>query len=470
MSDPITLQLDDIYSKQKRYKEQSKQLRSEGRISLLKKLHAHIQDRQEEIKTAIYQDFGKSPIETDITEIFAASFEIKEIIKNLKKWMKDKPVGKSLLFATVKAYLHYEPKGNSLIITPWNYPFQLPITHLASSIAAGNTAILKLSEFTPHINQVIKQLIADTFSPEHVFVVEGEAEITTHLLNRKFDHIHFTGSPTVGKIIMAAAAKNLTDITLELGGKSPAFIDKNVNIQQVVKNLIWAKFVNAGQTCIAPDYLIVDQQIATQFEQVFKEELTIAFGQNPIESPDYARIINDKQFDRLTESLEDAKAIGAQIIIGGSSDRSTRYMAPTLVKNVSSTNKLMQEEIFGPILPVVYVQQVNEGIKMVNAMEKPLALYIFSKDQNYISHILRNTTSGGTCINDAMIHILHPNLPFGGVNNSGIGQSFGWYGFKAFSHERAVAQVRLMPMSKLFWFPYSNKTLKILSWMKRFVG
>ncbi|MHC8947706.1 aldehyde dehydrogenase family protein [Sphingobacterium hungaricum] len=459
--------INEVYEKQLVHKSVLKQSLAEDRIKLLKKLLKSIENNSEQIKQALFLDFRKSPIETDITEIFAASFEIKEIIKNLAKWMRNQKVSNPLSFFSIKPYLHYEPKGNSLIITPWNYPFQLPISHFASSIAAGNTVILKLSEYSPHVNEVIASILKEIFKEEHVFVVNGAKEETTHLLSLKFDHIHFTGSSEVGKIVMAAASKNLSDITLELGGKSPVFIDKNVNVKQVVKNIIWAKFVNAGQTCIAPDYLIVDKQIQNEIEQTFKEELVRAFGENPKNSPDFARIINDKQFDRLVEGLNDARAIGAHLIAGGISDSKERYISPTIIRNVSQQNRLMVEEIFGPILPIIYVGQVNEGLNVVNRKEKPLALYIFSKDANYVEHVIRNTTAGGTCVNDAMVHILHPNLPFGGVNNSGIGQSLGWYGFKSFSHERAIAEARFMPMSKFFWFPYTDKTKSVLKWLRK---
>ena len=381
--------------------------------------------------------------------------------------MKDKKVRRSLVMPNVSAYLHYEPKGNALIITPWNYPFQLPLVHLAACIAAGNTAILKLSEFSPNSNQVLKKIIAEVFPTDHIAVIEGAVEETTHLLNLKFDHIHFTGSSKVGKIVMEAASKHLTDITLELGGKSPAVIDKNVNLRQVVKNLIWAKFINAGQTCIAPDYILAHRHQKQQLEEVFKIEIEEAFGKDAFNSPDYARIINEKQFERLNQALDSAKQLGANIIAGGKTDGRTKYIAPTVITNVAANNPLMTDEIFGPILPIVYYGQIQEAIDFINAKEKPLALYVFSKDSNFNKHIIRNSSAGSTCINDAVIQIMQPNLPFGGVNNSGLGQSTGWYGFKAFSHERAVADVKIIPLSSMFWYPYTEKTSRMLQWIRR---
>lgn len=460
-------EIDKIYQSQLKNKSAIKHSTAYKRIGWIKKLLDTINREEKAIEQALYQDFHKSGIETAITEILVVQLELKHIAKKLRGWMKDKKVRRSLVMPNVSAYLHYEPKGNALIITPWNYPFQLPLVHLAACIAAGNTAILKLSEFSPNSNQVLKKIIAEVFPTDHIAVIEGAVEETTHLLNLKFDHIHFTGSSKVGKIVMEAASKHLTDITLELGGKSPAVIDKNVNLRQVVKNLIWAKFINAGQTCIAPDYILAHRHQKQQLEEVFKIEIEEAFGKDAFNSPDYARIINEKQFERLNQALDSAKQLGANIIAGGKTDGRTKYIAPTVITNVAANNPLMTEEIFGPILPIVYYAQIQEAIDFINAKEKPLALYVFSKDSNFNKHIIRNSSAGSTCINDAVIQIMQPNLPFGGVNNSGLGQSTGWYGFKAFSHERAVADVKIIPLSSMFWYPYTEKTSRMLQWIRR---
>ena len=460
-------EIDKIYQSQLKNKSAIKHSTAYKRIGWIKKLLDTINREEKAIEQALYQDFHKSGIETAITEILVVQLELKHIAKKLRGWMKDKNVRRSLVMPNVSAYLHYEPKGNALIITPWNYPFQLPLVHLAACIAAGNTAILKLSEFSPNSNQVLKKIIAEVFPTDHIAVIEGAVEETTHLLNLRFDHIHFTGSSKVGKIVMEAASKHLTDITLELGGKSPAIIDKNVNLRQVVKNLIWAKFVNAGQTCIAPDYILAHRHQKQQLEEIFKAEIEEAFGKDGFNSPDYARIINEKQFERLNQALDSAKQLGANIIAGGKTDGKTKYIAPTVVSNVAANNPLMTDEIFGPILPIVYYAQIQEAIDFINAKEKPLALYVFSKDSNFNKHLIRNTSAGSTCINDAVIQIMQPNLPFGGVNNSGLGQSTGWYGFKAFSHERAVADVKILPLSSMFWYPYTEKTSRMLQWIRR---
>ena len=374
------------------------------------------------------------------------------------------------MFTNVKAYLHYEPKGHVLIITPWNYPFQLPLVHLAACIAAGNTAILKLSEFSPHTNRIVKKILQEVFPEDHVAVLEGEVKETTHLLSLRFDHIHFTGSPAVGKIIMEAASKNLTDITLELGGKSPAVLDRNINVRRVVQNLIWAKFVNAGQTCIAPDYVLVPRQLKSEIEQVFREELREAFGRDAINSPDYARIINKKQFDRLVEALTDAKHLGAQVVFGGANDEKELYIEPTVIGQVAMTNSLMTEEIFGPIFPIVYYSQIDEAIKFINEREKPLALYVFSNDGIFNKHVIRYTSAGSTCINDALIQIMHPKLPFGGVNNSGIGQSTGGMDLGLFRTKEQWQMRKGFPYRKCSGFLIRKERIKSCSGSERFLG
>lgn len=457
-----------LYDAQVKHKYVVKSSSINTRINWLKNLRDAIIGHEQEIKDALYSDFHKNPLETDTTEIFATLLEIKSFVKSLAKWAKPKRVSSPLMFKTITGKLIYEPKGNTLIITPWNYPFQLPMVHLVASIAAGNTIMLKLSEFSPNINAVIQKIISQTFEPNHVAIVEGEIEETTQLLELKFDHIHFTGSPAVGKIIMAAAAKHLTDVTLELGGKSPSFIDHTVNVREVVKNLIWAKFVNMGQTCIAPDYLLVDARLEQEFEQIFKEEMAVAFGDDIISSPDLARIINKRQYDRLYKTLEELKSTDTEWVIKGIHIEDELFIHPTIIKHMPLDASVMQEEIFGPIFPIIYYKDVQEALEILSAKEKPLALYIFSKSDKYINHILANTSAGGTTINDAMVHILHPNLPFGGVNNSGIGQSLGLYGFKDFSHERAVAKVNIFPMTKFFWYPYTDTTRKLVSIMKKF--
>lgn len=465
--------IDDIkraYDAQVQSRTIYKQNDASWRQAILRKLAQEIDRNHNLIVAAIASDFGKSAVEVEVTELMPVQMELKEAIAKLPRWMKNRKVSRSWKLFSIKPYLHYEPKGNSLIITPWNYPFQLPMAHLISSIAAGNTVMLKLSEFSPHINSVIRKIIEAVFPADHVFVVEGAIEETTYLLGLRFDHMHFTGSPAVGKIVMQAASKFLSDVTLELGGKSPAIIGPKVNLRTVIRNIIWAKFVNAGQTCIAPDYLLIDRAYQSELATLFKEEILRAFGERPAESPDLARIINDKQFDRLTQALNEAVDDGATIWVGGDSSAEQRYIAPTVLTDLKAESTLLQEEIFGPILPVVYYTHMDEALQLIQEKEKPLALYIFSGSDAFVQRVINHTSAGSTCVNDAMVQVMHPNLPFGGVNNSGIGQSFGWYGFRAFSHERAVADVKLMPLSKFFWFPYTDKTKRLLRLFRRFMA
>ena len=455
-------QIKNTYQKQFEFKNELKTFAIAERINWLKSLKKSIIDRQDDIKVAIHKDFGKSPTETEITEILPSILELNHFIKNIKKWAKNRSVSPSLLFAATTAKLVYEPKGNTLIITPWNYPFLLPIMHLSASVSAGNTVILKLSEATPNTNKILQEIISKTFEEKHVAIILGEVEETTYLTSLKFDHIHFTGSSTVGKIIMRRAAAHLTDITLELGGKSPVFIDKEINIKEVAKNIIWSKFVNMGQTCIAPDYLLVDKSIEHEFDAAIREEMYNAFGSDPAQSLDLARIINHKQFDRLVSYLDELEDSSTTWITKGENDKNTLFIHPTIIKNVPQDANIMKDEIFGPILPIYYYSELHDALNIVDQKEKPLALYIFSKNQSYIDKVINTTTAGGTTVNDALIHIMHPNLPFGGVNNSGIGQSKGFYGFKSFSHERSVLKPILFPMSKFFWYPYGANAHKVL--------
>ncbi|QQT27710.1 MULTISPECIES: aldehyde dehydrogenase family protein [Sphingobacterium] len=463
-------QISSLYSRQSDYKEKARQLSVEQRIALLRDLGKKIENSHAAIKEALYHDFRKNTFETDYTEIYVVESTIRHVCRNLKRWAKNRKVKNNLMYITTRSYLQYEPKGNSLIITPWNYPFQIPLMQTISSIAAGNTVMLKLSEYVPHTNAIIEQIISSVFEQEHVAVTNGQAEETTHLLNLKFDHIHFTGSPQIGKLVMQAASKHLSDITLELGGKSPVFINQDVNLRLVVRNLIWGKFVNAGQTCIAPDYALIDNKVKDTFEKIVQEELSMAFGSSTDQSPDLARIINDRQFDRLERALKQALEAGARVLAGGETNKTSRFISPTILTDIPADSSLMTEEIFGPILPVIYYDTLSEALSLVSQKEKPLALYIFSRDHHYTDTILRNTTAGSTAVNDMLIQYMHPHLPFGGVNHSGIGQSFGQYGFKSFSHERTVVSgSRSLPISQVFWYPYTAKTEKLFKFIKRFL-
>jgi len=461
-------QIDRVYMAQSNYQSFAKASTAKSRIQLLSQLEKAILKYRKDIERALFLDLGKHAIESDYAEIFSSLSELRHIQAHLKKWMHPLPVRNNLLFFGTNSYILSEPKGKTLIISPWNYPFQLPIVHLAASVAAGNTVILKPSEFAVHTNIILKKIIESVFSTEHVSVLEGAVEETTKLLSLKFDHIHFTGSSAVGKIVMQAAAKQLCAVTLELGGKSPLFMDKQVPLRKTIKNIIWAKFMNAGQTCIAPDYLLVDEQLKLEFIQIFQEEIKLAFGAHASQSSDYPRIINEKQLDRLIQLLEEAQDLGAEILYGGQVLKEQLYMEPTLIEPQVYTGQLMQQEIFGPILPVIFYERLKHALDLVQQQEKPLACYIFSEDKKYINQVIDQTSAGSTCVNDAVIQILHPNLPFSGVNHSGIGQSMGIFGFQDFSHQRAIVQSSpWLRMSSFFWYPYTKGTQKIVDWLMK---
>jgi len=437
------------------------------RIVRLKKIGVWIKNHQQEIRDALKNDFGKPEPETDLSEIFPVTAEINHSIKNLKKWMTPKSVSTPLPMLGTSGSIYIEPKGRSLIIAPWNYPFNLSVGPLIAALAAGCTAILKPSEMTPHTSELISKMISEIFDPSEVAVVLGGIETSQALLQLPFDHIFFTGSPTVGKIVMKAAAEHLSSVTLELGGKSPAIVDEDADCKDAAEKLIWGKYVNCGQTCIAPDYLLVHE---SKLENLFSEmKVALQKMYDPdykgIEkSPDMARIINDQHFNRLTENIEDALSKGALLVFGGDSDQLTRYIAPTILSNVSDEMLVMEEEIFGPILPVISYTTLGEAIAYVNSRPKPLALYFFGKNSEQTEKVLHETSSGNVVINDCVLHYLHMELPFGGVNNSGIGKAHGYYGFLAFSNEKGVLKQRIgLNNVTLLRPPYGIKAKQIIA-------
>ncbi len=433
-----------------------------SRIQKLKRLREAVVAHTKDIYAAGYADFKKPVAEIDLTEIFPVLIEIKDAQKHLKKWMRPKPAPMTLpLFGTV-AHVRSEPKGVCLIISPWNYPFNLTFGPLVSAIAAGNTVMIKPSEFTPHMSQLMEKIVGEVFSADEVAVFQGDEKVSTNLLKLPFDHIFFTGSPGVGKIVMAAAAKNLSSVTLELGGKSPVIVDQSANIKKAAGNIMWSKFANNGQTCIAPDLLYVHEDVKTAFVQEAQKRIAAVYGENgqvQEKNPDYCRIVNGRHFKRVKHLLDDAKAKGALVVAGGETNAADNFIAPTLLDNVSKKSDIMHSEIFGPLLPIIPFSDVATVIDDINGRPKPLALYIFGKNKKRTEQILRNTSAGGTCINTSAVHFLHANLPFGGVNNSGIGNSHGVYGFRAFSHERAVLTDKFSVTSNLFP-PYTKWVMR----------
>ena len=443
---------------------------AEERIAKLKSIEKYMLSHKQELYDALYADFKKPSSEVVIGELLGVKREIAHIISNLKSWMKPRKVGTPLLLLGTKGYIMSEAKGLCLIIAPWNYPFNLAINPLVHAIAAGNAVLLKPSELSPNTSSFIKKMIVSLFDESEVAVFEGDAEVSTHLLEQKFDHIFFTGSPAIGKVVMRAAAKHLTSVTLELGGKSPAIIDSNVDILPTAKKIAWGKFLNNGQTCIAPDYLYVHEKVYYSFIGALEETIKLFYDQDNKgikNSNDYARIVNAKHFNRICHLLDDAKSKGATVIYGGEIDESSCFIGPTLLANCTEDMLIMQEEIFGPILPILTFKEETEVVTKLLKEEKPLALYVFSKDTLFSDYILNNTSSGTSVVNDCLIQFGHSNLPFGGVNNSGIGKSGGLFGFQEFSNQKSVLK-QYTNLLNNFYPPYTFKTKwlieQVLKW------
>ncbi|MCY8138603.1 MULTISPECIES: aldehyde dehydrogenase family protein [Bacillus] len=433
---------DDIQRVFQLQKKQQKALRAstaEQRIEKLQRFLDSVIAYEEEIIEAIRKDVRKPYHEVKKAEIEGTKKAIRDNMNNLEKWMAPKEVGSSLS-PEANGILMYEPKGVTLILGPWNYPFMLTMAPLAASLAAGNSAIVKLSDFTMNTSNIAAKVIRDAFDEKEVAIFEGEVEVATELLDQPFDHIFFTGSTNVGKIVMTAAAKHLASVTLELGGKSPTIIDSEYDLMDAAKKIAVGKFVNAGQTCIAPDYLFINKDVQDRFAGILQTIVNAGFMEddhNPDRSK-FTQIVNDRNFNRVKDLFDDAIEKGAEVVFGGVFDASDRTISPTVLKNVTPDMKIMQEEIFAPILPMMNYEDIDEVIDYVNDRDKPLALYVFSHNQDLIDNVLQHTTSGNAAINDVVVHFSDVNLPFGGVNTSGIGSYHGVYGFKEFSHEKGV--------------------------------
>lgn len=441
--------------------------RKERLIKVLNWINAH----QEAIHEALWLDFNKPAPEVDLNEIFPVTTEIKHCLKNLSNWMRPQPQPTPLPMFGTSAFVVAEPKGRGLLISPWNFPFNLAIGPLVSALAAGCTAILKPSEYAPHTGQLVFDLVSDLFAPHEVAVCLGEKEVASELLALPFDHIFFTGSPAIGKIVMRAAAQHLSSVTLELGGKSPVILDASADLKDAAEKLIWGKFVNCGQTCIAPDYILVPEDKKEIFIGHAREVLTRYYdpeGKGISQSADYARLINAKHFDRIRELLEDALQKGAQVEAGGEMDEETRYVAPTLITAIREDMLVFQEEIFGPILPILTYSHLNDALALIHSQPKPLALYFFGKDDSRAKRVMTETSSGNLVINDCVLHFLHSELPFGGVNNSGIGKAHGKYGFLAFSNEKGVLKQRIgFNNVSLLRPPYGIRVKKLIATMMK---
>lgn len=444
------------------------QTSSRERKELLLKLKTSILKRREEIKAALYQDFKKPYAESELTEIHTALDEINFAVKRLSKWMKPRKVCTPIALFGSRSYIHYEAKGVVLILAPWNYPFSLLINPLVAAIAAGNCAMARPSEKTPATAAILKTIIDEVFPANVAQVVVGEIELAERLLELPFDHIFFTGSTQVGKKIMMAAAKNLTPVTLELGGKSPVIIDRDVNLEDAVLKLFWGKFMNGGQTCVAPDYVFIPEELKEKFCELFKQQIEKRFGETSSErlaTKDFARIIDTKAYDRLASKIANEKQL-----LSDKPFRDECYIPPTLLTDVSLTSPIMEDEIFGPIMPLLTYQKLDTVIEYIQKNPKPLALYVFSKNKKMIKKVLNSTTAGGTAINHVVLHLANPHLPFGGVGPSGMGSYHGEFGFKAFSHERSVLKQGFFTLTNLYFPPYrgviNQFAFRLLRWLE----
>ncbi len=453
----------ELFQKQKVHQFKIGNTSHKERIDKLKRLQNTLEKTyKQDIREALYQDFKKPHLETDLTEIYPVVDEIKFAISNLKSWLKHEKVAAPVSLLGSSSYIVNEPKGVCLIISPWNYPINLTFAPLVSAIAGGNTVILKPSEMTPNTSKLMAKIVSNVFEENEIALVEGEVETASALLELPFNHIFFTGSPAVGKIVMKAASKNLTSVTLELGGKSPAIIDDSSNLEKAVQKIVYGKYTNAGQTCIAPDYVLIQESLKPDFIKLFKKEIQAFYSENPESSDSYSRIVNNKHFERLTNSLEDAKQKGSVIESGGRTNASDCYMEPTLVSGLPEGATLMQEEIFGPILPLKTYKTIEEAVDYVNSNEKPLALYIFSKKNKVVDYVIQNTRAGSTCVNHNLLQFLNHNLPFGGSNNSGIGKSHGIFGFREFTNQRSVLKQHTIGAVDLLMPPYTNWKQKLV--------
>lgn len=430
------------------------------RWSNLDRLEKAVLKNTDAVCLALKADLGKHPVEAITSEVAMVLEEIRYHKKYLKNWMKPKRVGPRLSTFPSKNRLISEPRGRVLIIGPWNYPFQLVMLPLVGALSAGNTVVVKPSEMAPSTELLVKQILSETFSPSQVTVVVGGKEETTELLKQKFDYIFFTGSTAVGKVVMLAAAQNLTPVTLELGGKSPAIVTENADLELAAKRIVWGKFYNAGQTCIAPDYTLVQKSVSAELIQKIKKQIQLQYGDDPKASESYGRIINQKNVVRLKSLLE-----GAQIALGGQTEGS--YFAPTLVFPLKWTDPVMQEEIFGPILPILEFENLDQAFSQIKGQEKPLAAYLFSKDKTEQDRFMNELSFGGACINDTLMHLSHPELPFGGVGASGIGSYHGFQSFQTFSHQKSIMIRGSFLDLAIRYPPYTEKTLKFF---KRFLG
>lgn len=455
--------IEQLVKRQRAFFATGKTLDLHFRKEQLRLLQKAIRRNEQELFDAMYADFRKPEFESFSTEVGFVELELKLALKKLEDWAKPKHVKETIVNFPARSYIHPSPYGLALIIAPWNYPFNLLIAPLVGAMAAGNCVLLKPSEIASHTSAAISKLIRETFDEAYVAVAEGAAEVTQQLLAQRFDTIFFTGSTQIGKIVMKAAAEYLTPVALELGGKSPAIVADDADLELAARRIAWGKFMNAGQTCVAPDYVLVQEQVKEELVQLMARCIREFYGEDPEKSPDYARIINDRHFERLKAFLKQ----GA-IRYGGETNSASRYIAPTLLDQVTWDLPVMQEEIFGPILPILTYKNLKDAVQTVNEHEKPLALYLFSSSKHRKDIVIQSTQFGGGCINDTISHLANPNLPFGGVGGSGMGSYHGERSFEAFSHHKSILRRGTWLDLPMRYPPYLNRLpmlRKLFHWL-----
>lgn len=462
----------ELFERQKIFFKKNLQTSSaRDRIKKLRKLKKWILDHQSDIRLALKKDFRKPEHEVDNSEIMPVVMEIKDAIAHLHSWMRPQKVPTPISMIGTRSWVHYEPKGVSLILAPWNFPFMLTISPLVSAIAAGCSSILKPSEFTPNTTTLIKQMVEALFEEGEIAIVEGDHTAAQELTALPFDHIFFTGSPEVGKKVMHAAADHLTSVTLELGGRNPLIVDSSAKLKDTARKLIWGKYFNAGQSCMSPNYVMVHEKIYDKFQESLLAAFKKAFPdhhQQMEKSPDYARVINERHQTRLKGMIDSTVAAGAEVLIGGDTGPEN-YLAPTILKGVQPDHPIMKEEIFGPIMPILKYSHLDEALKLIDSIEKPLGLYVFSKRKSVIDKVIQSTSSGSVLINETTIAFAHPGLPFGGVNHSGIGKAHGHAGFLAFTNEKPVLkQQTFLPSTLLVHQPYSKLKNRLINLVIRY--
>ena len=465
--------LNELFARQRSYHPSVRATTAAQRKEKLRRFESALLAQREEVIEAVRTDFKRPVFEVDLSETTVVLRETRHAIRSLSHWMRPRRVSTPLSITGTRSEVRAEPRGVALIIAPWNYPVQLSLLPLVSAVAAGNCVIIKPSEFTPHCGAWMRRFLGTLFPEDEVAVVEGDVAVSTALLKLPFDHIFFTGSPSVGKVVMRAAAEHLTSVTLELGGKSPAVIDETADLQEAASKIAWGKFTNAGQTCIAPDYVLIDGRVRDAFVTALRLRLDEFFGAEAgkrASTPDYGRMINARHLQRVSGLLEAAKSAGGDIIYGGEVDAEELYLAPTVIQDVPADATLLHDEIFGPVLPVVTYHTLNEAIAFINAREKPLSLYVFSRSNANVEAVLQRTSAGGTCVNETLLHYFNEYLPFGGAGNSGIGRGHGHAGFLSFSNQRAVLHRAFHnPLIRLLYPPFGRGAHWLLNVLAKYL-